>query len=372
MYFVSTNGIKDSDPYITEQKMMESAVALQDFSSGKKQIFLDVTYTVPINFPARFLPNSKHKAVIYNYETFPSWPQEWRKYYHIPDFFFPSSNFSAEIFVLNGVPAEKTFVIPHGVDTRVFNPDVPPVKLKTKKKIKFLSVVAPHYRKNIDTMLEAYCRAFKKSDDVCFVLKTKVYKHSDGIYDATKNPNGRKGFEIVMGDVFKQLYKKYGKNIPEIELIDGHLESLGGLYTACDIFITTTGSEGFGLPFLEALASDKLIIAPKYSGHLDFLNDNNSLLINTPLRRVRSGDQYWTHDPNSWIGQPNLNHTAELMRKAYKEYDVLLNKFKPEMDKTVKRLSWENAAQQIIDAAERKVDHYKPKTYDLKAHKYLK
>jgi len=367
VYFTSTNGLKNSDPYLSEERLLKSVLELQGFGQGKKSIYLDLTYTVPQNFPKRFLSNSKHKCAIYNYET-TLWNPEWKKFYHLVDFYFPSSNFSAEVFHINGVPPEKTFVIPHGIDTDVFNPDITPVKLNTKKKFKFVTVAAPHYRKNLDLLLNAYCEAFTAKDDVCLVLKTKVYKHSDGMFDINNpnsNPNGRKAFEIVIGDVFKKIHKKYGKNMPEIELLSGHVENVSSIYNACDCHITTTGAEGFGMPLLESMACGLLSIAPNYSAQLDFMNKDNSLLIDTSLRYAKPLEQYWTYNSKGKIGQASKKHTVELMRKAVSEYDDLMRKFKPNMDKVVKKYSWANAVKMMISATDGNMSHYIPGTYKL-------
>jgi glycosyltransferase involved in cell wall biosynthesis len=363
VYTISTNGIRNSDPYFTEKKMIESTIALQKFGIGRRPIDMDFCYTVPSNFPKRFLTNSKHKCAIYNYETH-YWDPKWAQFYYIVDYYFPSSNFSAEIFHINRIPQEKIYVIPHGVDTRVFNPNISKIKLRTRKKYKFVSVVAPHYRKNIPALLDAYCRAFTKKDDVCLVLKTKVYRHSDGIYHMQNNPKGRKAFEIILGDVFRELVKKHGKNIPEIELLDGHVENVASIYNSCDCHISTTGAEGFFMPGIESFSCGLLNIVPNYSGHLDYMDKKNSLLINTKLRPAKNVEQYWAFDPRSQIGEVDINHTAELMKKAYKEHNVLMKKFKPNMDKMVRKFSWEYAAQLMIDAVEGKSEHYIPGTYN--------
>lgn len=362
-YVVSTNGVNENLFY-KKNKLEQSIVGLQKFGPGKKQIDIDLTYTLPINFKSRFLPNSKNCCAIYNYET-TIWDPRWSKYYGLVDYFYPSSNFSAEVFIKNGVPAEKVFVIPHGIDTAIFNPSIRPVKLKTQKKYKFVSVVAPHYRKNIPLMLDAYCSEFSSKDDVCLVLKTKVYKHSDGTFDANNNPKGKRGFEIILGDVFKNLVKKHGKkNMPDIEILQGRTDNIASIYTACDCHITTTGSEGFGIPLLEAQACGLLSIAPRYSGQLDFLNDNNSLLIDCKMRYAKRGEQYWCFYPKSEISEASKKHTMELMRMAYEKHDELIEKFKPETEKTIKQFSWINAAQMIIDSTQGSLNHYKPGTYD--------
>ena len=62
VHFISTNGLSDSDPCLTEDKMIKSIIELQKFGLYKKSIDIDLCYTVPSNFPQRFLPNSKHKC----------------------------------------------------------------------------------------------------------------------------------------------------------------------------------------------------------------------------------------------------------------------------------------------------------------------
>ena len=363
-YVCSTNGLENNTTFVGEDKMLKSVLELQKFGPGKKSIDIDITYTVPQNFPKRFLTNSKNKCAIYNYEV-TYWHPQWRKFYHLADYYFPSSDFSAEVFYINGVPANKIYTIPHGVDTKVFNPNIPKVKLKTKKKFKFVAVVAPHYRKNIPLLLHAYCEAFTAQDDVCLVLKTKMYKHSDGMYHMQNNPKGRKGFEIVIADIFKELYAKHGKNMPEIEILNGHVENVASIYNACDCHVTTTGAEGFGMPLLESMACGLLSIAPRYSGQLDFMNEDNSLLIDYTMRHARNVEQYWTFNPKSKICEPDKRHTIELMRKAYKEYDELMVKFGPNMKKTVELFSWTRAAQMIIDATNGDIPSYEPGTYKL-------
>jgi len=168
-----------------------------------------------------------------------------------------------------------------------------------------------------------------------------------------------------MGDLFKELYKKYGKNIPEIELLNGHVENVASIYNACDCHVTTTGSEGFGMPLLESMACGLLNIAPGYSGQLDFMNEDNSLLIDYKMRYARNVEQYWTFNPKSKICEPDRKHAAELMRKAYEEHDELMKKFGPNMEKTVDLFSWTRAAEMIVQATNGDLPAYIPGTYKL-------
>jgi glycosyltransferase involved in cell wall biosynthesis len=366
-FVVSTNGMNES-LFRQKNKMVDSVLGLQQFGVGKKALDLDFCFTVPQNFPARFLGNSKVKAAIYAYE-YRYWPPVWKQYYKYVDMFFAPSDFAAEVFCNNGVPEDKVYVIEHGVDIEKFNPSISPIRLNTQKSYRFLSVCAPHYRKKLHILLNAYCQAFTKNDDVALVLKTKVYKHSDGDWNAQTNPKGRKGFEVVLGDIFRDLHNRYGKDLPEIEIIDKRVDNVASIFNACNTHITSTGSECFGIPSLEVMncggitGNGMISIAPRYSGQLQFMNDNNSLLIDTKLVKARPEEQYWGIDSRNMSGEPDVNHTAELMLRAYKEYDLLLNRFRPEMKKTVRDFSWINATNKIISAISGKCEHYKVSTY---------
>jgi len=45
VYFASTNGLEDNDDFINRDRMLESALKLQQFGPGKKPIDIDLTYT---------------------------------------------------------------------------------------------------------------------------------------------------------------------------------------------------------------------------------------------------------------------------------------------------------------------------------------
>ena len=137
---------------------------------------LDICYTLPRNFDARFAKRAKVKAAIYNYET-SKLPFEWVKDVKSIDYLLPSSNFSKKVFVDAGISSDKCIVIPHGIDMENFK-DKRHLVLGNNKKFRFLNVSIPHYRKNINILLEAYYTAFSAKDDVCLVLKTSTSPRS--------------------------------------------------------------------------------------------------------------------------------------------------------------------------------------------------
>ena len=65
-------------------------------------------------------------------------------------------------------------------------------------------------------------------------------------------------------------------------------EEMNGLYTHPKIkaLISLTHGEGFGLPLFEAAYSGLPVVAPEWSGHLDFLQEDKALLIGGELKQV--------------------------------------------------------------------------------------
>lgn len=338
--FVSTNGTKNMQ-YWNEDRLMQALIEEREMKRRKEPYDIDITFTVPQNFPQRFLSNSKCRMAIYDYES-SHMPAHWIKFYHLVDYVLPASKYVAEMFKRNGCPEHKIKVIHHGVDTKMFNPNIEPVTLPTEKKFKFLCVGAPHYRKQLDRLLDVYCQRFTADDDVSLIMKTDIFKNGQDI-DA---------FEMDLRPHLIRLARKHGKKMPEIKFIQGRLPSMGGLYTACDAFVLMTASEGWGIPYGESIACGTPVIAPRHGGQLDFLNDNNALLAKTGTRYARAQEQYWGAHPEATVGDPNEEHFGDLMVQMHENYDELRKKLTPGMQKTVSQLTWKKAAEKMIDIAE--------------------
>jgi len=297
---------------------------------------IDISYTLPRNFEHRFKKDAKLKLAIYNYET-SILPEVWRDAIKHVDYVLPSSNFSKDVFVDSGWPEDKCIVIPHGINLSDFK-DSRKVNLNNNKKFRFLNVSIPHYRKNINLLVDAYYSSFTDKDDVCLVLKTSL-----------KKPKNY--FEC---DVKRQLFdvqKKYRKrrDLPLIEIVQKRYDSIVPLYNTCDVLVSATSSEGFGLPLLEALAAGMIVVAPRYSGQLDFLSNKNSLLYDYRIVKADKRYQYWRPSPGATTSMPEVSALAQSMLKAYKNHSTLKARFKKNTRETVRKFTWENAAKKILE-----------------------
>jgi glycosyltransferase involved in cell wall biosynthesis len=104
---------------------------------------------------------------------------------------------------------------------------------------------------------------------------------------------------------------------PRIEVRDGFLsrEEMFGLQNTTDCYVSLHRSEGFGLGMAECMYLGKPVIATAYSGNLDFMDHDNSLLVDYKMVALRNGDYpYW--QGQQWA-DADVAHAARLMRQVF-------------------------------------------------------
>lgn len=294
---------------------------------------MQLSYTALPNFARYFSRGTKNRFGIWNYET-TILPKAFGKFYQYVDKVLPSSKFSKDIFSANGMPEEMQVIVPHGIHLDRFH-NLGKYPLQTSKKYKILCNIAqPHLRKNIPGLLKAYGKAFTKSDDVCLVLKI-----------SRKSP--QPGFDVNFPDIYHRWEQEF-KNHGEVELIDKFIVDIETLYNACDIVITMAHAECFWMPGLEAFAANKIVVAPRYGGQLDYMNDDNSILIDGKIVRAPFNMQYWAPSPYASCFDPDVEQCAAKLRDVVKNYDDYLGKFSPKMQEILPDLTWRKAAERIV------------------------
>lgn len=288
---------------------------------------LHVRHHWPPNLKA---PEQGHWIVIQPWE-FGSLPQDWVKVFSksVDEMWVPS-NYVRQVYIDSGVHCDRVFVVPNGFDPKVFNPNVKPYSLPSKKKFKFLFVGGTIYRKGIDLLLHAYCEVFTNDDDVSLIIKDMG------------------GNSFYKGQNFKDLIfdLKNKKGTPDIIYIDKELneKEIAGLYTACDVLVHPFRGEGFGLPILEAMASGVPAIVTSGGSAADFCNRENSLLINSKkecLREKRIGEYQTVDYP--WILQPSLDDLKEKILFAYKNPDAMKALGQKAFTSVSQKWTWESA-----------------------------
>ncbi|MDQ6655246.1 MAG: glycosyltransferase [Verrucomicrobiota bacterium] len=87
-----------------------------------------------------------------------------------------------------------------------------------------------------------------------------------------------------------------------------------GMIAMCDCYVSLHRAEGFGLTLAEAMMLGKPVIATGYSGNLDFMNAENSRLVDYRLVLVERGGEIY--QSGLWA-EPSEKHAAALMREVF-------------------------------------------------------
>lgn len=150
-------------------------------------------------------------------------------------------------------------------------------------------------RKNPVGLIDAYLRAFPNGDGPALVIKS-----INGEQRRTEREQVRKAADAS----------------PHIHLIEEYLptDELQALTQHALAFVSLHRSEGLGLGPMEAMIQATPVIATRYSGNLDFMNDHNSLLVPATLIPVTESGGYY-NGLGHWA-DPDLDAAAAAMRRV--------------------------------------------------------
>jgi glycosyltransferase involved in cell wall biosynthesis len=176
---------------------------------------------------------------------------------------------------------------------------------------------------------------------------------------------GGAGFSVLdREDILRKIdtiKKSVDGDLPNIYFLHGDFtdEEMNELYNHPKVkaHVTFTHGEGFGRPLLEASISQKPVIAPNWSGHLDFLPKNLAILLGGELQKVEKGSipDDFRVEGTSWFGV-NYQEASHAMKSVYTGYrNYTLN---------AKKLGTVNKSKFSLDAMTQKfgkiLDQYVP------------
>jgi glycosyltransferase involved in cell wall biosynthesis len=233
-------------------------------------------------------------------------PDGWRERCNAFDEIWVPSHFNLETFAGAGVLNSKLHVLQEGIDTAHFCPGREPMNIPGTRKFNFLSVFDWQMRKGYDVLLRAYCSEFRPDEDVTLILKV-----------STVNQPHAQLVDLVSYFIERKLDMKLEQS-PNIVLLTGMLPHarFPQLYASADAFVLPTRGEGWGRPYMEALACGKPVIATRWGGQMDFLNDENADLIELEgLRSTGVDIDLEVFAGHRWAA-PSVDHLRQLMRRA--------------------------------------------------------
>ncbi|MFZ2621032.1 MAG: glycosyltransferase family 4 protein [Minisyncoccia bacterium] len=229
----------------------------------------------------------------------------WRLALSQTDILTGLSNFLLERARKNGYKG-KSILVPNGVNLEVFTKKI---NEKDKTDIK----------KSLD----------KKEGEV-FLVTTSRLVHKNGIDDVISAlvdlPKNIKFVVIGVGDLKVRLQKQasdlgVSDRVKFLDLIPN--VDLPKYFSVCDIFIRASRSEGFGISFIEAMASNLPVIATAVGGIPDFLDNKETGLFCLP------------NNPKSIV---------KAVKLLLDDKDLRENIIKKAHDMVVERYSWDRIA----------------------------
>ncbi|WP_010182818.1 glycosyltransferase [Aquimarina agarilytica] len=156
-------------------------------------------------------------------------------------------------------------------------------------------------RKNPFHLIEAFIGAFENDSNVELVIKT----------------SGSRDYKSLE----KRLHNSIRGN-RNIKIIDIDLDrnSVDHLINNCDCYLSLHHSEGFGLTLAEAMYLGKPTLASNYSGNTEFMNQNNSYLVDCNIGEIENPDANFSSE-TIW-GHPILEDTIEKLKLVYKNEEL--------------------------------------------------
>ena len=125
---------------------------------------------------------------------------------------------------------------------------------------------------------------------------------------------------------------KGARTLPNVYLLNGDFSNseMNELYNHPKVkaMVSFNKGEGFGRPLLEFGLSKKPIIASGWSGQLDFLNPDYTILIPGKLEPVhQSAANKWLLPQTSWFA-PDVTQISRVFKNVYEKYKSLVGKAK--------------------------------------------
>jgi glycosyltransferase involved in cell wall biosynthesis len=224
-------------------------------------------------------------------------PTDWPNYRDVWDEIWTTSSFSAQSLVtLYDCPIR---VVPHVLlkegRSRVWR--------KGAERLTFLTMADARsslMRKNPAGTVAAFRKAFPTETDVELIVKLQIN---------ARTPEVEKLLALVADD------KRITVMLDSITR-----DEVDALFEKAHAYISLHRAEGFGLPLLEARVAGLATIATAWSGNMDFMTAEDSVLI--PYDLVKMLDEGGIYGEVTWA-DPDLNAASTAMRRFYYDPDYL-------------------------------------------------
>lgn len=229
-------------------------------------------------------------------------PEHWVSRCNALDEIWVPSAFNVDSFARAGVDRDRLVRLP-GLLGPGFERTAAPLSIPGARGFVFLGLGVWEARKGWDLLLRAYVEEFGPHDAVTLVVAVP--------------PADVEVAEVEVTTLVTELTGRPRTEAPRVLLVPLALSDrdLPRLYRAADAFVLASRGEGWGRPYMEAMASGLPTIGTRWSGNLDFMHDGNAFLIDCRLVEVEPGSMYGASSGHRWA-EPSIPHLRELLRRV--------------------------------------------------------
>ena len=220
-------------------------------------------------------------------------PGNWPKYEDLWDEIWTPSRFSAQSLA-------KLYACPIRVVPHVLLKNGSPRRWrKGEEPLTFLTMADARSslaRKNPRAVVAAFLDAFPTEDDVSLVIKLQANPSSEEVNALLAEVEGDARIRVIQETMTRT--------------------DVDRLFSGAHVYVSLHRAEGFGLPLLEARLFGLATLATAWSGNLDFMSEENSVLIPYELATMR--DEGGVYGEVTWAN-PDVGAAALAMRRFYED-----------------------------------------------------
>jgi len=210
-------------------------------------------------------------------------------------------------------------------------------------------------RKDVGMLVKTFLETFKnKKQRPGLILKTS---------SATASVMDRE----EMLNKIRIIEEAVGGDLPSIYLLHGELtdEEMNELYNHPKVkaFVSFTKGEGYGRPLLEASISAKPVIVSGYSGHLDFLDNEMSIILPGEIKQIHPSAvvQDMLIAESGWF-TIDYSAASKALEEVYKNYKKWIDGAKRQAYRSRTEFSLEKMGEKLLAILDAKV----PKPVEFK------
>jgi len=211
-------------------------------------------------------------------------------------------------------------------------------------------------RKDVGMLIKTFLETFKgKTTKPGLIVKTQSATSS--IMDRNEMLSKIQAIRVAVG----------GDDLPNVYLLHGEFtdEEINELYNHPKVksFVSFTKGEGYGRPLLESTILQKPVIASNWSGHLDYLSPNMSILLPGAVNQIHPSAvvQNMLLAESGWF-TVDYKQASIILKDVYNNYKKYVDKAKKQSYRSRTEFNLDKMGELLINILDKNV----PKPIRLK------